>query len=94
MIRCNDVYKSFSGKTVLSGIDFDICDGEIFGLESCAVADRAFNEGHLLLKSFADIVGLAFLETSEEVRDDAFEGLAPFVEATVHIGVENDDFAS
>lgn len=32
MIRCNDVYKSFSGKTVLSGIDFDICDGEIFGL--------------------------------------------------------------
>lgn len=32
MIRCKDVYKSFSGKTVLSGIDFDISDGEIFGL--------------------------------------------------------------
>ena len=32
MIRCNDVYKSFSGKTVLSGIDFEIGDGEIFGL--------------------------------------------------------------
>ncbi len=32
MIRCNDVYKSFSGKEVLSGIDFDIKDGEIFGL--------------------------------------------------------------
>ena len=32
MIRCNDVYKSFSGKTVLSGIGFDISDGEIFGL--------------------------------------------------------------
>ena len=32
MIRCNDVYKSFSGKTVLSGIGFDIGDGEIFGL--------------------------------------------------------------
>lgn len=31
MIRCNDVYKSFSGKTVLSGIDFEIGDGEIFG---------------------------------------------------------------
>ncbi len=32
MIRCNDVYKSFSGKKVLSGIDFEIGDGEIFGL--------------------------------------------------------------
>ena len=32
MIRCNYVYKSFSGKTVLSGISFDIRDGEIFGL--------------------------------------------------------------
>ena len=32
MIRCNDIYKSFSGKTVLSGIDFEIGDGEIFGL--------------------------------------------------------------
>ena len=32
MIRCNDVYKSFSGKAVLSGIDFEISDGEIFGL--------------------------------------------------------------
>jgi len=32
MIRCRDVYKSFSGNTVLSGIDFDISDGEIFGL--------------------------------------------------------------
>lgn len=32
MIRCSDVHKSFSGKTVLSGIDLDINDGEIFGL--------------------------------------------------------------
>ncbi len=32
MIQCNDVYKSFSGKTVLSGIDFSVNDGEIFGL--------------------------------------------------------------
>ena len=32
MIRCNSVTKSFSDKKVLSGIDFDIGDGEIFGL--------------------------------------------------------------
>ncbi|MCR5097822.1 MAG: ABC transporter ATP-binding protein [Lachnospiraceae bacterium] len=32
MIRCNDVCKSFSGKKVLTGIGFDISDGEIFGL--------------------------------------------------------------
>ena len=32
MIRCKDVYKGFSDKTVLSGIDFEISDGEIFGL--------------------------------------------------------------
>ena len=32
MIRCENVYKSFSGKTVLSGIDLDIGEGEIFGL--------------------------------------------------------------
>ena len=32
MIRCNDVFKSFSEKTVLSGISFNIGDGEIFGL--------------------------------------------------------------
>ena len=32
MVSCNDVYKSFSGKTVLSGINFDVGDGEIFGL--------------------------------------------------------------
>ena len=32
MIHCESVYKSFSGKTVLSGLGFDISDGEIFGL--------------------------------------------------------------
>ena len=32
MIRCKDVYKSFSGKNVLLGIDFEIGRGEIFGL--------------------------------------------------------------
>ncbi len=32
MINCKRVYKSFSGKKVLSGIDFEIGDGEIFGL--------------------------------------------------------------
>lgn len=32
MIQCDKVYKSFSGKTVLSGIDFEIPDGQIFGL--------------------------------------------------------------
>ena len=32
MIKCKNVYKSFSEKTVLSGIDFEISDGEIFGL--------------------------------------------------------------
>ncbi len=32
MIRCDDVYRSFSGKNVLSGIDLGIGDGEIFGL--------------------------------------------------------------
>ncbi len=37
MIRCKDVYKSFSDKTVLSGIDFEISDGEIFGLSLARV---------------------------------------------------------
>lgn len=32
MIYCMNVQKSFSGKKVLSGIDFEIKDGEIFGL--------------------------------------------------------------
>ena len=32
MIYCKNVQKSFSGKKVLSGIDFEIEDGEIFGL--------------------------------------------------------------
>ena len=32
MIYCKNVQKSFSGKKVLSGIDFEIGDGEIFGL--------------------------------------------------------------
>ncbi len=32
MIYCMNVQKSFSGKKVLSGIDFEIEDGEIFGL--------------------------------------------------------------
>ena len=32
MINCKNVQKSFSGKKVLSGINFDIEDGEIFGL--------------------------------------------------------------
>lgn len=32
MIQCVDVYKSFAHKQVLSGISFDISDGEIFGL--------------------------------------------------------------
>lgn len=32
MIYCMNVQKSFSGKKVLSGIDFEIGDGEIFGL--------------------------------------------------------------
>lgn len=32
MISCKNVYKSFSGKDVLSGIDLDVEDGEIFGL--------------------------------------------------------------
>ena len=32
MVRCKDVCKSFSGKAVLAGIDFEISDGEIFGL--------------------------------------------------------------
>lgn len=32
MIFCNNVYKSFSGKNVLSGINLDISEGEIFGL--------------------------------------------------------------
>ena len=32
MVRCKDVYKSFSGKAVLAGIDFEISNGEIFGL--------------------------------------------------------------
>lgn len=32
MIRCNNVYKSFADKNVLSGISFDIPDGTIFGL--------------------------------------------------------------
>ena len=32
MIRCDNVFKSFSGKKVLSGIDLKISDGEIFGL--------------------------------------------------------------
>ena len=32
MIRCNNVYKSFSDKNVLSGISFDIPAGTIFGL--------------------------------------------------------------
>lgn len=32
MIHCKNVYKSFGDKQVLSGIDFDIPSGEIFGL--------------------------------------------------------------
>ncbi|NLL91718.1 MAG: ABC transporter ATP-binding protein [Ruminococcaceae bacterium] len=32
MIRCVDIYKSFADKLVLSGINFDIQSGEIFGL--------------------------------------------------------------
>ncbi len=32
MISCRNLYKSFSDKTVLSGINFSIEDGEIFGL--------------------------------------------------------------
>ena len=67
-------------------------DGEKFGLEACAVADRAFDEGHLLLQSFADVFRFAFGETAEKIGDDAFERLAPFVETAMHIGVENNDF--
>ena len=67
-------------------------DGEIFRLEACAVADRAFDECHLLLKAFADVLRFAFRKTAEKVRDDAFERLAPFMETAVHIRVENDDF--
>lgn len=32
MIQCANVYKSFADKTVLSGVNFDIPSGEIFGL--------------------------------------------------------------
>ena len=32
MISCRDLYKSYSGKSVLSGINISIGDGEIFGL--------------------------------------------------------------
>ena len=32
MIRCTDIYKSFSGRTVLSGIGLDTPGGTIFGL--------------------------------------------------------------
>jgi ABC-2 type transport system ATP-binding protein len=32
VIQCADVYKSFADKTVLSGVNFDIPSGEIFGL--------------------------------------------------------------
>ena len=32
MIQCDNVYKSFSGKRVLSGIHFEIPEGKIFGL--------------------------------------------------------------
>ena len=32
MIQCLNVYKSFSGKEVLSGVNIDIPDGRIFGL--------------------------------------------------------------
>ena len=31
MIQCADVYKSFDGKQVLSGVGFEIPDGQIFG---------------------------------------------------------------
>ena len=77
-------------------MDVQIFDGdsEIFRLEACAVADRAFDECHLLLKAFADVVGFAFGEAAEKVRNDAFERLAPFMETAVHIGVENDDFVA
>ena len=32
MIQCLNVYKSFAGKEVLSGVNIDIPDGHIFGL--------------------------------------------------------------
>ena len=32
MIQCHSVYKSFSNKTVINGIDIDIPNGQIFGL--------------------------------------------------------------
>ena len=32
MIRCKNVYKTFGDKKVLNGIDFEIPDGQIFGL--------------------------------------------------------------
>ena len=32
MIKCQNVYKKYSGKNVLSGVSFDIPDGQIFGL--------------------------------------------------------------
>ena len=32
MIKCEEVHKSFSGKKVLTGINFDIPAGKIFGL--------------------------------------------------------------
>ena len=42
MIRCKNVYKSFGDKNILNGMNFEIPDGQIFGLLGPSGAGKAF----------------------------------------------------
>ncbi|MCR5735401.1 MAG: ABC transporter ATP-binding protein [Lachnospiraceae bacterium] len=83
MIRCNDVYKSFSGKTVLSGIGLDISDGEIFGLLGPSGAGKT-----TLIKILTG--QLAFDKGSVEVFDKDVSSLSG--EDKKSIGIMMDQF--
>ena len=69
MLHCKNVFKSYNDKTVLKGINLDICEGHIFGLLGPSGAGKT-----TLIKILTD--QLKF--DSGEVKVFGKEGMDPF----------------
>ena len=65
--------------------------GQVLGFEALAMAFVAFLEDHHGFQSCAQVFVFGFTQAPYEIRDDALEGLSPFVHLALHPVVELDD---
>ena len=55
MISCNDLYKNFSDKMVLSGININVGAGEIFGLLGPSGAGKGTICSRMIFRSSSEM---------------------------------------